>query len=112
MLSILSINHSATSSPLPPSRIPLTTPTTIPTITTPPGCLYNGQYYPLGQEINSGYDPTSNWCWWTICGEDGYVMSADNFNCKTTVSPMTTTPDTPPSIPDRLWEGIAIGPDA
>lgn len=69
-----------------------TTKTTVPTTTIPPGCLYNGQYYRLGETIEAGQ--SGNWCYSTVCDLEGNVLSWDNFDCSTTTEP-TTTPVEP-----------------
>ena len=75
--------------------------TTLPTTvapTTPPGCYYNGQFYPPG-EIESGNDG-QGWCYGTYCTDDYHVISWDNFSCRpTTTPPPTTIPPYPTSFP-------------
>ena len=72
-------------------------PTTNPT--PPPGCFYNGKFYPPG-DIDSG-DNGHGWCYGTYCTDDYQVISWDNFNCGTTsTTPLpTTTPPYPTSFP-------------
>ena len=75
-------------------------PTTTPPM--PPGCQYNGQYYPPNSEINKGEDRQSNWCYGAFCDGQGQVLHWDDFNCfptttlPTTTAPTTTPPTTPP----------------
>ena len=75
--------------------------TTVPTTTTTPpttpqfGCYENGKFYPPGTKISSGYDESSNWCYGSYCDKYGQVQHWDNFNCKTTTVPPTTTTGAP-----------------
>ena len=75
-------------------------PTTTPSI--PPGCEYNGQFYPPDSEIERGEDLESNWCFGAYCDGDGHVLQWDNFNCFPT-PPTTTPPTTLP--PGCYWQG-------
>ena len=93
---------------LPPPPPPTTTrpKTTIRRRTTTPrqpGCVHNGVFYSPGEEIERGQ--TGNWCYGTICSDDGSIMSWDNFDCEPTTTPKrttlrpptTTTPPKPPT---------------
>ena len=79
-------------------------PTTVPP-TTPPGCYYNGEYYPPG-EIESGSDG-QGWCYGTYCTDDYQLVAWDNFSCLSTTStpvPPTTIPYYPTtSTPESKW---------
>ena len=55
----------------------------------PLGCHYRGKFHLPGSVMSSGYDVSSNWCYWTICDASGGVIYADNFKCKI----QTTTPE-------------------
>ena len=68
-------------------------PTTIPGTPEPPmgGCFFEGEYYSSGQELSKGYDKSSNWCYGTFCDYSGQIIRWDNWNCKTTPSPTSTT---------------------
>jgi hypothetical protein len=70
----------------PQTTIPLTT---IPLTTIPPGCFQNGHYYHPGQTIDSGQ--SGNWCYMSMCDQNGQIISGDNFNCYPT-TPITTIP--------------------
>ena len=65
----------------------------------PPGCQYNGQYYPPNSDINKGEDRQNNWCYGAFCDGQGKVLHWDNFNCFPTTTPPTTTPSTTPPMP-------------
>ena len=70
-------------------------PTTTPPM--PPGCHYNGQYYPPNSEIYKDEDRQSNWCHGAFCDGQGQVLHWDNFNCfPSTTPPTTTAPTTTP----------------
>lgn len=77
-------------------------PTTTPSPTTPPstpttipfGCMYNGEFFPPGTEIERGEDRASNWCYGTICDDDGQILHWDNFDCFPTTTPTTQIPTT------------------
>ncbi|KAL4238460.1 hypothetical protein ACF0H5_003168 [Mactra antiquata] len=79
--------------------------TTPPPTTTPMGCYYNNKWYAPGTMIEKGYDASSNWCYFTLCDENGNLLNGDNFNCKTT--PPTTTP--PTTVPTTMSPNHAVG---
>ena len=72
-------------------------PTTYPT--TPLGCLVNGEFYAPGEEISSGIDRESGWCYGSYCGDDGVEIAWDNFNCFPTTTPPTTKSQTTAPLP-------------
>eukprot|EP00794_Sanderia_malayensis_P001391 gene1391-1534_t len=66
------------------------------------GCIYNGKFYPIGSEIEKGYDEHSDWCYGTYCDESGQKVSWDAWNCKKkdlTTFPFVTTPPAPMTYP-------------
>ena len=88
-----------------PTTTPPTPTTTPPPSTTtpplPPGCQYDGQYFPPNSEIYSGED--NNWCYGAFCDGQGHILHWDDFNCfpttteSTTPTITTTIPPTPPT---------------
>lgn len=83
-------NFNCVSTPLPTTILP----------TTPPGCFYNGQFYPPG-EISSGNDG-QGWCYGAYCTNYYQVIHWDNFNCiSTTTLPPTTIPFHPTKLLDE-----------
>ena len=97
-----------TTAPPIPTTLPDTTP---PFTTTPPGCYDNGKFYPPGSEITVGYDESSDWCYGSICDENGQIISWDTWNCKrkSTTPPATTTPPMPTTLPDTTPPSTTYG---
>lgn len=83
-----------TTSPSPSTTATTAPLTTAPTPTTPLGCSHNGDWYPPGGEISRGLGG-KGWCYGMICGEDGQVISWDDWNCDESTPPPTPT-TTPP----------------
>ncbi|XP_028396080.1 mucin-5AC-like [Dendronephthya gigantea] len=77
--------------------------TTLPIATTPVGCNVDGKFYYPGEEIESGADRRSGWCYGSFCDEEGNVVAWDNFNCFPTTTPEATTTPSPPTsfTPER-----------
>ena len=72
----------------------LITATTLPTELL--GCFHNGDWYPLGSEVSRRQD-SNGWCYGTYCGDNGQLVSWDDWNCGTTIEPTTTIQPIPPT---------------